>query len=174
MARTHEAYPPEFRRQMVELVKSGRTPSELAREYEPSAGSIRNWVAQSERDAGQRNDGMSTEELLELRRLRRENKQLRTERDILKRAAAWFARVTSRPTSRQPLRLRQFRLPHSWYSSPGGILRLLSRPYRPHYQRSAGRHGPSDGVLEAGLATARTTSRLGRAGELCAVAAGGL
>ena len=92
MARTHEAYPPEFRRQMVELVKSGRTPSELAREYEPSAGSIRNWVAQSERDAGQRNDGMSTDELLELRRLRRENKQLRTERDILKRAAAWFAR----------------------------------------------------------------------------------
>ena len=95
MARTHEAYPPEFRRQMVELVKSGRTPSELAREYEPSAGSIRNWVAQSERDAGERNDGMSTDELLELRRLRRlrrENKQLRTERDILKRAAAWFAR----------------------------------------------------------------------------------
>ena len=92
MARTHQAYPPEFRRQMVELVKSGRTPSELVREYEPSAGSIRNWVAQSERDAGQRNDGMSTDELLELRRLRRENKQLRTERDILKRAAAWFAR----------------------------------------------------------------------------------
>ena len=92
MARTHQAYPPEFRRQMVELVKSGRTPSDLAREYEPSAGSIRNWVAQSERDAGQRNDGMSTDELLELRRLRRENKQLRTERDILKRAAAWFAR----------------------------------------------------------------------------------
>ncbi len=45
MARTHQAYPPEFRRQMVELVKSGRTPQELAREYEPSAGSIRNWVA---------------------------------------------------------------------------------------------------------------------------------
>ena len=54
MARTHQAYPPEFRRQMVELVQSGRTPDELAREYEPSAGSIRNWVAQHERDAGQR------------------------------------------------------------------------------------------------------------------------
>ena len=92
MARTHETYPPEYRRQMVELVKSGRTPSELAREYEPSEGSIRNWVAQSERDAGQRSDGLSTEELVELRRLRRENKQLRMERDILKRAAAWFAR----------------------------------------------------------------------------------
>ena len=89
MARTHQAYPPEYRRQMVELVKSGRTPSELAREYEPSEGSIRNWVAQSERDAGQRGDGLSTEDL---RRRRRENKQLRMERDILKRAAAWFAR----------------------------------------------------------------------------------
>ena len=92
MARTHQAFPPEFRRQMVELVQSGRTPSELAREYEPSAGSIRNWVAQHERDVGQRSDGLSTDELLELRRLRRENRQLRTERDILKRAAAWFAR----------------------------------------------------------------------------------
>ena len=77
---------------MVELVKSGRTPRELAREYEPSVGVDRNWVAQHERDAGERNDGLSTDELLELRRLRRENKQLRTERDILKRAAAWFAR----------------------------------------------------------------------------------
>ena len=52
---------------MVELVKSGRRPTELAREHEPSAGSIRNWVAQSERDAGQRSDGLSTDELLELR-----------------------------------------------------------------------------------------------------------
>ena len=84
MARTHQAYPPEFRQQMVELVQSGRTPNELAREYEASAGSIRNWVAQSERDAGQRSDGLSTDERLELRRLQRENKQLRTERDILK------------------------------------------------------------------------------------------
>ena len=92
MARTNQAYPPEFRQQMVELVKSGRTPNELAREYEPSAGSIRNWVAQDERDGGQRSDGLSTDERLELRRLQRENKQLRTERDILKRAAAWFAR----------------------------------------------------------------------------------
>ena len=48
-----------FAARWVELVKSGRTPSELAREYEPSAGSIRNWVVQSERDAGQRNDGMT-------------------------------------------------------------------------------------------------------------------
>ena len=44
MARTHQAYPPEIRERMVELVQSGRTPQELAREYEPSAGSIRNWL----------------------------------------------------------------------------------------------------------------------------------
>ena len=87
MARTHETYLSEFRRQQVDLVKSGRTPSELAREYEPAADSIRNWVVQSERDAGASNDGLSTDDLLELRRLRRENKQLRTERDIPKRAA---------------------------------------------------------------------------------------
>ena len=60
MTRTHEAYPPEFRQQLVELVKSGRTPSELAREYEPAADSIRNWVGHSEWDAGARSDGLST------------------------------------------------------------------------------------------------------------------
>ena len=53
---------------------------------------IRNWVAQQERDAGERADGLSSDERGELRRLRRENKQLRIERDILKKAAAWFAR----------------------------------------------------------------------------------
>ena len=87
MARTHETCPPEFRQQLVALVKSGRTPSELAREYEPAADPIRNWVVQSERDAGARNDGLSTDDLPELRRLRRESEQLRTERDILKPAA---------------------------------------------------------------------------------------
>ena len=69
---------------MVELVRSGRTPEELALEYEPSAGAIRNWVAQQERDTGQRDDGLGSDERQELRRLRRENKQLRIERDILK------------------------------------------------------------------------------------------
>lgn len=92
MARTHQAYPREIRQQLVEMVRAGRTPEELAQEYEPSAGSIRNWVAQSERDAGQRSDGLSSEERQELRRLRREVRQLRMERDILKKAAAWFAR----------------------------------------------------------------------------------
>lgn len=85
-------YPPEFRRQMVELVRSGRTPEELSREFEPSAGAIRNWVCQADLDEGRRSDGLTSDERGELRRLKRENRQLRLERDILKKAAAWFAR----------------------------------------------------------------------------------
>ncbi len=95
MPRTHAAYPPEFRRQMVELVRSGRSVEGLAREFEPSAGAIRNWVKQADLDEGRRSDGLTTEERAELRRLRRETKQLRMERDILKKAAAWFARESN-------------------------------------------------------------------------------
>ena len=74
MPRSHTPYPPEFRRQMVELVRAGRTPNELAREFEPTAESIRNWVKQAEIDEGQRSDGLTTDEKLELARLRREIK----------------------------------------------------------------------------------------------------
>ncbi len=79
---------------MVELVRSGRTPEELSEEFEPSAQAIRNWVAQADRDQGRRRDGATTVEREELTRLRRENRQLRQERDILGKAAAWFARET--------------------------------------------------------------------------------
>lgn len=92
MPRFRAAYPPEFRRQMVELVRSGRTPEELSREFEPTAQSIANWVHQAERDAVRRSDGATTAEREELIRLRRENQRLRQERDILSKAAAWFAR----------------------------------------------------------------------------------
>ena len=95
MARTRSAYPPEFRRQMVELVNAGRAPEELAREFEPTAQSIRNWAAQSGRDAGRGDGGLTTAEREELNRLRRENRQLRLEREILSKAAAWFARETN-------------------------------------------------------------------------------
>jgi len=94
MGKTRGAYPPEFRRQIVELVRAGRTPEELAREFEPSSQSIRNWVRQADRDEGRREDGLTTAEREELRRLRRENRQLREEREILAKAAAWFARET--------------------------------------------------------------------------------
>ena len=94
MGRHRTPYPVEFRAQMVELVKAGRTPEELAREFEPTAQTIINWVAQADRDAGVRYDGLSTAERQELTRLRRENRQLKMERDILSHAAAWFARET--------------------------------------------------------------------------------
>lgn len=95
MSRTRQGYPPEFRRQMVELVHAGRSPAELAREFEPTAQSIRNWFAQSARDAGRGDGGVTTAEREELNRLRRENRQLRLEREILSKAAAWFARETN-------------------------------------------------------------------------------
>ena len=86
-------YAAAFRQQMVELVRSGRSPGDLAREFEPSAQAIRTWVAQADRDAGKRSDGPHTEEHEEIRRLRRENRRLREERELA-RATAWFARET--------------------------------------------------------------------------------
>ena len=94
MPRSRPPYAPEYRRQMIELVRAGRTPEDLAREFEPSAQAIRNWVVQGERDEGRRADGLSTAEREELRRLRREIRRVREERDILAKATAWFARET--------------------------------------------------------------------------------
>ena len=76
---------------MIGLVREGRTPEALAREFEPSAQAIRNWVAQADREAGRRQDGLTMGEREELQRLCRENERLKEEREILKKAAAWFA-----------------------------------------------------------------------------------
>jgi transposase len=94
MTRKQAPYTPEFRRQMIELVRSGRSPESLAKEFEPTAQTIRNWVAQAARDEGRRDDGPTSAEREEINRLRRENRQLKLERDILSKAAAWFARET--------------------------------------------------------------------------------
>ena len=94
MPKSRKPYPDEFRRKLIELVRQGRTPEELARQFEPSAQSIRNWVTQDDRDKGRRTDGLTTDERDELQRLRRENERLREEREILKKAAAWFAQET--------------------------------------------------------------------------------
>jgi transposase len=94
MPKSHRPYPPEYRERIIELVRSGRSPESLARAFEPSAQCIRNWVRQADRDAGRRHDGLTTDERTELQRLRRENATLREEREILKKAAAWFARET--------------------------------------------------------------------------------
>ena len=100
MAKTREPYAPEFRRQMVELVRAGRTPEELSREFEPTAQTIHNWVKRIDLDEGRRADGLTSAERDEVRRLRREVKQLKIEREILKKAAAWFARETGSIPSR--------------------------------------------------------------------------
>jgi transposase len=88
------SYPPEFKRELVELARSGRSIASLAREFEPSAQTIAAWVKQADLDEGRRSDGLTTAEREELARLRRENRTLRMEREILKKAAAWFAKET--------------------------------------------------------------------------------
>ena len=92
MPRTRLPYPPEFREQMVALVRAGRSPESLSKEFEPTAQTIRNWVSQADVDGGAGGDGLTSAERDEFRRLKRENRQLKLERDILKKAAAWFAR----------------------------------------------------------------------------------
>ncbi len=97
MPKTRPPYSPEFRRQMVDLVRAGRSAEDLAREFEPTAQSIAAWAAVADRQEGRREEvvvGLAVSERDELARLRRENKQLRLERDTLSKAAAWFARDT--------------------------------------------------------------------------------
>ncbi len=95
MPKSHPPYPAEFRQQIIELANTGRTPVELAKEFGPTAQTIINWLAQAARDAGRPlpgKEGLSTAEREELVRLRRENRQIKMERDILAKATAWFAR----------------------------------------------------------------------------------
>jgi transposase len=102
MPRSRPPYSPEFRRQMVDLVRAGRSPEDLAKEFEPTAQSISAWVAVADKQEGRREEGVAglgAFERDELVRLRRENKQLRLERDILSKAAAWFARETGAVSS---------------------------------------------------------------------------
>ena len=105
MPRGRRAYPLEFRRRIVELVRVGRRPGELAREFEPTVESINRWVKQADRDEGRREDGLTTREREEMRRLRRENRQLKREREILAKAAAWFAREAG--STHQRIRVRE-------------------------------------------------------------------
>lgn len=94
MPKYRKPYPKELKEKLVELVRQGRSPEELSREFEPTAQAIRNWVAEAEREEGRRQDGLTSSEREELQRLRRENERLREEREILKKAAAWFAQET--------------------------------------------------------------------------------
>jgi transposase len=92
--KTRPAYPEEFRREAVQMLRAGRTPRELAESLGVSEQTLRNWRRQAQLDRGERDDGLTSDEREELRRLRRENVRLRQERDLLKRAAAFFAKET--------------------------------------------------------------------------------
>jgi transposase len=102
MAKRTVRYAPEFKRQMVDLFRAGRTAASLAKEFGPSAWTIALWAKQDARDSGKGDGGLTSVEREELTRLRRENRRLKEEREILSKAAAWFATesdVTSKRSS---------------------------------------------------------------------------
>ena len=88
MAQTRKTCPPEYKRRLIELVRAGRSPEELAKEFEPSANTIRKWATQADIDEGLQVEGLSTADRAELRELRRANRLLKLEREILGKAAA--------------------------------------------------------------------------------------
>ena len=95
MRSSRSPYPPEFRREAVQLVReSGKSRRQIARELDVSTETLRQWVKQAELDDGLRHDGLTSEETEEVRQLRREIKALREEREILKKAATFFAKET--------------------------------------------------------------------------------
>ena len=91
MPRHRPTYPPEFREQIVELHRAGRSPAELAREFEPTEQTIRTWIEKADPSP---HAATAEADRDELKRLRKENRRLQQERDILAKAAAWFARET--------------------------------------------------------------------------------
>ena len=98
MPRTRPPYPEEFRREAIEPARiSSKSHRQIAEDLGISDVTLRNWIKQAERGEGKRPDGLSTDEREELHRLRRENQTLRMEREILKKAAAFFARETGEP-----------------------------------------------------------------------------
>ena len=87
------AYPPEFRAKIIELARSGKSVSSIAKEYDVARLTITNWLKQDDLDSGRRSDGLTTAETVEVTKLRKRVRELEVERD-LKKAAAWFARET--------------------------------------------------------------------------------
>ena len=102
MPKPRPPYPPEFRRRIVELARSGRTISSLEEEFEVTSTTIRSWLRQADLDEGRRSDGLTSEEKQELAQLRKENARLKEERAILKKAAAWFAQEATASGRKKP------------------------------------------------------------------------
>ena len=95
MPRPRRFFPPEYKAEVVELIRStSKTVGQVARELDLTETAVRQWVRQAELDAGRRTDGLTTAERDELRRLRREVRELGEEREILRKAAGFLARET--------------------------------------------------------------------------------
>ncbi len=95
MAKKHpRSYPLEFRQNVIELARAGKKFDELATQFDLAPQTVRNWIKQAELDGGRRTDGLTSTERNELAKLRKGNRQLKLEREILSKAAAWFARET--------------------------------------------------------------------------------
>ncbi len=95
MPRPRRFFPPEYKAEVVELIRStGKAVGQVARELDLTETAVREWVKRADLDAGRRTDGLTTAEREELRRLRREVRDLREEREILRKAAVFFARET--------------------------------------------------------------------------------
>ena len=95
MPRRRRFFPPEYKAEVVELIRSsGKTAGQVAKELGLTETAVREWVKRADLDAGRRADGLVSSDREELRRLRRENRDLREEREILRKAAVFFARET--------------------------------------------------------------------------------
>lgn len=101
MARGRKTYPAEYRQRLIELARAERSAESLGRDFEPTAQTIRNWVAQADRDEGRRGDGLTTAEREELRQLRRDNRRLQQELEILGKAITWIAGRTEEGTCKR-------------------------------------------------------------------------
>ena len=94
--RRRRSFTPEFKAEIVDLCQRGdRSVGQVAKDFDLTETAVREWVKQAERDAGTRNDGgLTSEERRELAELRRDNRRLREDVEILKRATAFFAKET--------------------------------------------------------------------------------
>ncbi|MGH7404195.1 MAG: IS3 family transposase [Candidatus Rokuibacteriota bacterium] len=158
MPRPHEPYPAEYRRRIVELARAGRSVADLAREFEPSVNTIRNWVRQTDRDEGRREDGLTTEERSEIRRLRRQVKQLELEREILKKAGG-LVRAGDRL---DPVRAFEFVRAHQAVYPIVTMCRVLEVSTSGYYawcQRRASARKLRDAVLKARIREIHKKSR---------------
>jgi transposase len=144
--RTRPPYPPELRAEAVRVLRAtGRTPQQVADDLGASRQSVANWARQADRDDGLRDDGLTTAERGEPRRLRREVRDLREERDVLKKAAAFFAREAGRRWAATGWAIRE----KPTTLSPGGAACWVGRaraatPGRAGAQRRGGRGRSAD------------------------------